>query len=411
MVPLARPIRGFEDSTETLRVKVTMEDIGTELLFAASEPLGVRLRTRGRLERRINVQGAYNRQIRLMYKPPGAIQYEFVTRSGVPTREELLAVGDPPVPPLALGPYVQRSEALSEDVTALAERITAGAETRLERVEAVMTFLQGFRYTLELESSARVRAGADPLEGFLFDTKAGHCEYFATAMAVLLREGGVPTRNVNGYYGAHWNELGGFYVVRQADAHSWVEVHFGRLGWVTFDPTPPTGRLAGDDAPWWPAAANVIDAVRSTYLEYIIDFNLGKQIAMLQELGVRPGRGYHSRTPIWRRHTWLMHAAWIAMLGLVGLRLFQRSGTRRGERPEARIYARLLRVLERRGLPRRVHESPSRYAARLARDGVREAETLARFAELYETIRFGPPLGRDRLEALREAARQVRRSR
>lgn len=407
VLPKARAIEGFDSSTETLRVRVTLEDIGTELLFAASEPLGVRLNRRGALERRMGVMGAYNRQIRLTYRPPGPVQYEFVSRIGEPSREELLAVGEPPVPRLGLGAYLQRSDNLSPEITALASRITEGAQTRLEKVEAVIEHLQGFGYTLDLRSSPRVEAGADPIEGFLFDTREGHCEYFATATAVLLREVGVPVRNVNGYYGAHKNPFGDFYVVRQADAHSWVEVHFGPLGWVTFDPTPPSGRLAGDDAPLWPAAAQMLDLIRSAYLNYVIDYNLGKQIAILEQLGLRRAGG-DSFAP-WQKRAWLLHLFWIAAL-VVALR-FAHKRRRTPQPPEARIYRSLLRTLARRGRARRGHESSTRYARRLASEHAPEAAALAVFARRYEDLRFGRAGTPEDLEELRRLAREVRRGR
>ena len=86
--------------------------------------------------------------------------------------------------------------------------------------------------------------GADPLADFLFNVKAGHCEYFATAMAVMLRTRGVAARLVNGFTAGEYNEAAGAYTVRNSDAHSWVEVYFPETrSWVTFDPTPSAGRL------------------------------------------------------------------------------------------------------------------------------------------------------------------------
>lgn len=399
-LPLARPVPGFQDSKETLRARVTLEDLGVDVLFAASEPLGIKLRNRGYAEkRRTRVWGGRNREIRIN-KLPGPIQYEFVSRLGLPSRDELSAVGAPAVTD-DLRPFVQRSESLSDEVTQLARSLTQGATTRLEKVDAIMGHLRTFRYTTTLAASERVSNGADPLEGFLFDTKAGHCEYFATAMAVLLREVGVPTRNVNGYYGAHWNDLGGFYAVRQADAHSWVEVHFGDLGWVTFDPTPPSGRTAGDQAGLWPRAGQVFDAVRNAYLEYVIDYNLSKQLALLEGVGLkRPGR----RPRIdWRGVA--MFAGLVAGAFLV--RRLHRNRRRTAVPAEVKLYGQLLRRLERRGHPRRPEESAGAFAHRLTDEGVPEGPALQTFAREYDRMRFGAPGDTRRLGRLREAARAV----
>lgn len=248
---LARPVPGIASTQRpagTRRATVVLEDIGADVLFVPSDPVAVRVEPRGSFGSTPTPVGGRNHEIRLS-KPPGPVQYRVVWRHAEPTPAELAAVGDPEVP-AALSAYLQRSAGLGPEVGRLARDLTAGTTTRHAKVEAIMAHLRGFEYTLELRPSDRARAGADPIEGFLFDTRAGHCEYYATAMAVLLRELGVPTRIVNGYYGAHHNAMGDFYAVRQADAHSWVEVHFGPLGWVTFDPTPPSGRLLGDDAPW-----------------------------------------------------------------------------------------------------------------------------------------------------------------
>ena len=401
----ARPVPGFAASAQTLRVVVTLEDLGVDALFAASEPVAVRLTPRGALERRYGVRGGRNGELKVS-KPPGPLQYEFMSRPERPTVPEMQAVGDPR-PKKGLAVFRQRSDELSAEVTDLAREITEGAQTRYDKVAAVMDHLEDYDYTLELLSSDRVEAGADPIEGFLFDTKAGHCEYFATAMAVLLREVDVPTRIVNGYYGAHYNEVGEFYAVRQADAHSWVEVHMGPLGWVTFDPTPPDGRLAGDDAPLWPAGRELVDAMRNAYLQYVIDYNLQKQIAILENLGVRergPGRA---------KVDWKAIGGWLAGLIALGLivRQIRRFRTRPRESVEAAQLGRVLKALIARGHKPRPEESPRRFAGRIKAP---YAATVRRFAVAYEDQRFGPSpsaAGRARLRALADKAIEaIRRS-
>src|SRR5690606_4697902 len=93
----------------------------------------------------------------------------------------------------------------------------------------------GYQYHLESTSGA----AADPLYDFLFVSKRGHCEFYSTAMVVMLRALGVPARNVTGFVGGTFNRFGDFYAVRQGDAHSWVEAYLPGRGWTRFDPTPP----------------------------------------------------------------------------------------------------------------------------------------------------------------------------
>lgn len=385
-----RRIPGFAGANQTVRVLVTMEDIGTDLLFAAGRPLAFSLAPRGPLEERNRLGLDVDDQVRVLDRQPGPIQYEFVGRIGEPDRGELRAIGDPELPE-QLAPYVDRAQ-LTPEFHALALSITANADTRLAKVEAVQGYLlQNYSYSLDQPLSDRVRDGElDPIEGFLFDTKAGHCEYFASAMALLLREVDVPTRNVNGFYGAHFNSLGGFYAVRQADAHSWVEVYFDELGWVTFDPTPPGGRTAGDNASWFPRLANLVDALRNAYLAKVIDYDLNDQIEVLGQLGVeRQGQGIKID---WRQlGPWLIGAAglgFVLFMLAYGYRAWRRR--KHPRHPEVQIYQKLLTAMQRRERGRRDHESARAWADRLQEQGAPEAAALRDFATCYEGLRFAP---------------------
>jgi protein-glutamine gamma-glutamyltransferase len=126
---------------------------------------------------------------------------------------------------LERGPY-RRSWALSQE-------LREEAETQEDLVQSVLTYLRrGFAYTETPPASAL------NLEGFLFDGKAGYCQQFSGAMALLLRMAGVPTRVVTGFTSGSLDTKTKEYVVRDLDAHSWVEVWYRGIGWVTFDPTP-----------------------------------------------------------------------------------------------------------------------------------------------------------------------------
>ncbi|MEM6992355.1 MAG: DUF3488 and transglutaminase-like domain-containing protein [Myxococcota bacterium] len=404
VVPRPRPGSVVPDSV--LHARVTLEDIGAEVLFVASEPLAVKLLPRGPVESRARLHSGRNREIRVS-KLPGPVRYEFVSRANEPTEAQLRAVGTPPVDEV-YGAYLQRSPNLSAELTQLARTITRGKTDRIDQVRAVMDHLAGFRYTLTSMPSPRVSAGADPVEGFLFDSQAGHCEYFATAMAVLLREVDVPTRIVNGYYGAHYNDIGGYYSVRQADAHSWVEVHFGALGWVTFDPTPPEGRRAGDDAPLWPAASELVDALRNKYLEWVVGFDLSKQLQLLDGIGVRkPGR-HRARidwaTAMW----WLSGAASVAFAFAVVRRIVRAP---RQPRP-VKLWTSVLLALERQGHRPKPTESPTAFARRLLARNIAGAAELAEFTRRYEAVRFGPSASEaERAPEIRELGVHAERTR
>jgi transglutaminase-like putative cysteine protease len=119
---------------------------------------------------------------------------------------------------------------------ALAKRLRRGADTPFEYILAVNAYLQtGFSYSERPEPPAPGRA---PLDAFLFDTKEGYCQHFAGAMALLLRMGGVPARVATGFSPGGFSKRRDAWIVRDTDAHAWVEAWFDELGWVTYDPTP-----------------------------------------------------------------------------------------------------------------------------------------------------------------------------
>jgi transglutaminase-like putative cysteine protease len=137
---------------------------------------------------------------------------------------------------------------------ALAQQLSQGAETQEDFVQAVLTYLRrGFDYS---ETPPRA---AQNLDGFLFDAKLGYCQQFSGAMALLLRMGGVPARVATGFTSGSLDEKTREYVVRDLDAHSWVEVWYRGIGWVTFDPTPasaPPRSQPNEGGPGGPSAGS-----------------------------------------------------------------------------------------------------------------------------------------------------------
>ncbi|MBM4371230.1 MAG: DUF3488 domain-containing protein, partial [Deltaproteobacteria bacterium] len=130
---------------------------------------------------------------------------------------------------------------LDPRIGTLAREAAAGATTRYDRAVAVRDhLLREYAYSTEGGHDPR-----DPLADFLFGRRAGHCEYFSTAMAVMLRALDVPARSANGFLGGEYNDYGGYYMIKESDAHSWVEVFFPDYGWIPFDPTPPGRREEG----------------------------------------------------------------------------------------------------------------------------------------------------------------------
>ncbi len=160
---------------------------------------------------------------------------------------------------------------LDPRVPDLARRITARASNPYDKAVAMEGYLQrSYGYTLEQP----VVPPSDPLPNFLFERKQGHCEYFASAMAVMLRTVGIPTRVATGFRGGEFNDLTGSYIVRARDAHAWVEVYFPNQGWVTFDPTA----VAPIEAPGLLGRLRLYaDAMNEFWREWIINYDFQHQ--------------------------------------------------------------------------------------------------------------------------------------
>ena len=169
--------------------------------------------------------------------------------------------------------------AMSPEITRLAGNLTANAVTEEIKADKILHHLRTeFGYSLEpAESSEQT-----PLDHFLFTRKEGHCEYFASAMVVLLRLTGIPARLVNGFMGLEWNDLGQYMVVRQHHAHSWVEAYFPNKGWVIYDPTPadPLFSLNSFDDP----LNRALDLLQLNWQRYILSYSIADQAVLFDHL-------------------------------------------------------------------------------------------------------------------------------
>ncbi|MGH9947965.1 MAG: transglutaminaseTgpA domain-containing protein, partial [Pyrinomonadaceae bacterium] len=181
--------------------------------------------------------------------------------------------------------YLQLPLKLDSRIFDLAEQVTAGTTNRFDASRAVEAYLQTkFGYTLEQKAG-----GGDPLSDFLFNVREGHCEYFAAAMAVMLRTQGIATRVVNGFQRGDYNDAADVYVVRQRNAHSWVEVYFPESeSWVTFDPTPFAGQTSESAiAGFANSFRKYADALETFWIQYFVAFDNQEQRSLF--VSVRRG--------------------------------------------------------------------------------------------------------------------------
>lgn len=263
---------------------------------------------------------------------------------------------------------------------------------------------QPFRYTLEPPP-----VGADGVDDFLFETRAGFCEHYASAFVVLMRALSIPARIVTGYQGGERNPVDGYWLVRQADAHAWAEVWLAGRGWVRVDPTAAVdparierGRrlvaAASTDAsgasvlPWLRRVRFGFEAIGNAWNQWVLQYDRGRQQSLLSKFGIDAGE----RT---RLAALLAVVLGAMIVGAALLTLRPRVVRTPLERCWDEFCARLSSI----GLGRMLHETPSRYLARIERAlGDESVMRARRIVATYERLRY------EAVEPDREAVRNLR---
>jgi transglutaminase-like putative cysteine protease len=325
---------------------------------------------------------------------------------------------------------------LDPRIPELARQITKNAKTPFDKALVMESFLRDrFTYTLSLTG----KPGDDPLAHFLFDTRAGHCEYFASAMTIMLRTLGIPAREVNGFLPGEYNDLGGDYIVRASDAHSWVEVYFPGNDWQVFDPTPAAPE---NSAGFLSRLGQYADWMEITWNEWVIGYDFAHQLVLAQNLQ-RNSKNWSETARIWFQHKQRASKRWMkswqvqhgatgfllpislvlmlvvlrfnliaALIRRIRLFLQLQSGKSASNNPQlaSRLYAELLRMLARRGLMRVETQTPFEFAAAVNSPNL--APAVREFTEIYAHARFGgAPCNTTRLRQLLDQIRMVLRSR
>ena len=257
-----------------LEQKFVLEPLDTPALFAA--------------QRALSIQGPMSTLLR--DKLTGALTavglkgrtaYGVSSDISIPSEQELRADSPASSPEYIRKRYLPPSRKLDPRISQLAHEITRGTPTPYEKAKAIENYLKTeFKYTLELKE-----VQGDPLAEFLFGTREGHCEYFATAMAIMLRTLEIPSRIVNGFQMGEYNELNDMYTVRESDAHSWVEAYFPKTeSWIEFDPTPSAGINDYSQGGLLARLRRYADAMEVFWLDYIVTLDSDEQASIMVDL-------------------------------------------------------------------------------------------------------------------------------
>jgi transglutaminase-like putative cysteine protease len=174
---------------------------------------------------------------------------------------------------------------IPEDYSRIEEQARSLTDPDQSERSNAMKILRWLRESGEFEYSLQMPdvGDRDPLHVFLFDVKRAHCEYFSTALAIMLRAVEIPARNVTGFVGGRYNEFGEYYAIRNGDAHSWVEA-FVDGHWMTLDPTPAARAAAGPSEGPLAGFAAMMDALRSRWVRNIVGYDLRAQASGFRSL-------------------------------------------------------------------------------------------------------------------------------
>jgi transglutaminase-like putative cysteine protease len=315
------------------------------------------------------------------------------------------------VPGLPLADYLQLPP-LDERIPALAREMTSGATNDFARAKLIETGLQTrYGYTLQLLNEPV----SDPLAYFLFVRRKGHCEYFASSMAVMLRTLGIPSRVATGFLSGVFNPMTGWQVIRASDAHSWVEAWIPGQGWTTFDPTPsdPSAVTSGIMSRF----SLLLDTADQFWQDWVMGYNLERQVVLASRMG-ESGRNLQlprfDELGDWLDSVfkvgWLkgISLRWLAIClavlclaaavwilnGPAILRWWHgRAGIRRARRGQGQpsdatlLYQRMLAQLSKRGIRKPSHVTPQEFAADLPEPGI--ADLVRELTLSYNEFRFG----------------------
>jgi len=388
-----------------IRYRVLMEPIGANVFFLADKPQS--LTGNFRLVSTDSGGAVFN-----LDSDHSINRYEAESELIDPDANQLRLAAS--ILPSSLDTYLKLPP-LDIRILRLAQDITSSASSNYDKAVAVEQYLRThFGYTLELPRGVP----RDPLANFLFERKKGHCEYFASSMAVMLRSLHIPSRLVTGFRGGEFNDLTGQYVVRASNAHSWVEAYFPGYGWVSFDPTPGSSLSSHEG---WSRILLYVDAAASFWREWIINYDSSHQ-RTLGEQAAHGSRQFYNNLRHWysrhyqqvlnsarRTHSRITHSPgrWTALALaataflalLINLhRIIRALAERRlrahpdcAPREAATLwYEQMLRRMARRGWRKSPSQTPRDFVTAIQEAALQRR--VASFTRAYESARFGRSL-------------------
>lgn len=413
------PIRRLPDPARDRMMKIDLEPIDPPVLFLPPDAVGLKVVPRGSplVDRAPNIYAG----------PEGEFKYASGEDRGLQYEVYLAGRDEPPPRPLSARErmrYLTLPPSVPERVGALARR-WVGAESSPAKQARIIEANLRKNYEYDLESPSG--AANNPLDHFLFESKRGHCEFYSTAMAVMLRTLGVPTRNVTGFIGGTFNRFGRYYAVRQGDAHSWVEVYIDGQGWTRFDPTPPADAAPQSEITGFLAVVrDFVEAAAQRWNKNVVGYDLKQQIQLFSSV-----RSKYARLQRDSKILGSLGSPWRVALALGGLVLIVGGivwlrRQRRSESGPARqrsqkevtairiveLYKQLEAAMAARGVPRPPGTPPLSHARALHEAGHPLGPELEELTRFYLDVRFGEhELSEEERRDFAQRAREIRQGR
>lgn len=381
------------------KISIDLEPIDPPVIFLPGRTVAIRVHR--------PPQALLSEPIGLARGPEGEYRYTGADSRGI--KYDVYIAGDKEPLPDVLTPndrprYLQVPEDLPRRFAGLAHQWADGQPTTYRKARAIEEM---FRLSFEYDIASPSSGKPQPVDHFLFESKRGHCEFFSTSMAMMLRELNIPSRNVTGFVGGTYNRFGHYYAVREGDAHSWVEAYIDDVhAWVTFDPTPSAGAQPLQQTTGaWVYFRDLVEAMSQRWNRYVVGYDLKTQSHLLDTVtrrydsyrhqrGVDRGTvGFFTRAPV--------IVLGLAVVGFVGYTYWKRRTKIAPEKPRAKsgperdqelatiLYKSMETALAMHGVTRPTGTPPLMHATTVRAHGHPLAAPVERITEMYLETRFG----------------------
>ena len=295
--------------------------------------------------------------------------------------------------------YLQLPKNLSPKIKTLATKLKK--ETDEETANQILKFLKYGEYKYSLKN---LPISKNPLEEFLFKYKYGNCEYFASSMAVLLRINGIPARLVAGYKGGIYNNVGKYYLIRQSNAHVWVEAFIKGKGWVRYDPTPSLNyQLTNRKS--LSKIELIFETINYYYINFVLNYDLKKQVALVRSVS-KLVKIPNFKLFINKKKA-LYFVSFILLISLAGILWFKYFLNVKRLKDEEKLMKDFLKILEEKGYKKKETEGLEEFVSKI-KDKKLKVEAL-NFVKIFEKIYYkDKPFTKERLNELKNIINRLK---